>query len=43
MPRHMMAAELRQIRERDEAGGEKLNMLGVAWQNLTSEPESVVA
>jgi hypothetical protein len=30
-----MAPELRQIRERDEAGGEKLKMLGVAWQNLT--------
>ncbi|KAL3440841.1 hypothetical protein BJX65DRAFT_314422 [Aspergillus insuetus] len=30
-----MAPELRQIRERDEAGGEKLEMLGVALQNLT--------
>ncbi|KAL2810634.1 ABC-2 type transporter-domain-containing protein [Aspergillus granulosus] len=30
-----IAPELRQIRERDEAGGEKPKMLGVAWQNLT--------
>jgi ABC-type multidrug transport system ATPase subunit len=30
-----MTAELRQIRERDEAGGEKPKMLGVSWQNLT--------
>jgi hypothetical protein len=30
-----MAPELRQIQERDEAGGEKPKMLGVAWQNLT--------
>jgi hypothetical protein len=30
-----MAPELRQIRERDEAGGEKPKMLGVGWQNLT--------
>ncbi|KAE8388163.1 ABC-2 type transporter-domain-containing protein [Aspergillus alliaceus] len=30
-----MAPELRQIRERDEDGGEKPKMLGVAWHNLT--------
>lgn len=30
-----MAPEMRQIQERDEAGGEKPRMLGVAWQNLT--------
>lgn len=30
-----MAPELLQIRERDEEGGEKPKMLGVAWDNLT--------
>ncbi|CAI7659781.1 unnamed protein product [Penicillium pancosmium] len=30
-----MASELRQVQERDEAGGEKPKMLGVAWDNLT--------
>ncbi|KAF4170995.1 hypothetical protein CNMCM8927_002959 [Aspergillus lentulus] len=30
-----MASELRQLRERDEEGGEKPKMLGVAWKNLT--------
>ncbi|GKZ21553.1 hypothetical protein AbraIFM66951_005241 [Aspergillus brasiliensis] len=36
-----MAPELRQIRERDEAGGEKLKLLGVAC-NKRSETKTII-